>query len=287
MKKPINVLAVDDTPANLVTFEAVLGDACTVISARSGSEAIAILESRSDIDVILMDVQMPELDGFETAARIKQMESSHHIPIVFVTAVYRDDPWVRKGYAVGGIDYFAKPYDPDLLKLKVGIYGGSKRRADLLRRQRRLTGNVAAAARNLAATFERTLCGVIVTDEHGVARQMDDEVLSIFKCAREAGAETTAEGVSEGNARFVLDQLAGVTIKVGDAHAACREIVQVRCGDGSSKSLLCSVSLLRQMDCTGTGLAIVVQDLTRAAQLEGELAESVAELEEAANWRLS
>jgi PAS domain S-box-containing protein len=226
-----------------------------------------------------MDVQMPGLDGFETASRIKEMESSRHIPIVFVTAVFRDDPWARKGYAVGGIDYFTKPYDPDLLKLKVSIYGNSKRRVDLIRRQRRLAGNVADAAHHLAETFERPLPGVIITDEHGVPRTMNNEALSIFGCAREPGAEMAAgDGMREGDARFILDQLAGVTAKVGAAHSSCREIVQVRCGDGSTKSLLCSVSLLRDMDSTGGGLAIVVHDVTRVLELEGNLARSIAAL---------
>src|ERR1700704_5854616 len=96
-----NVLAVDDKRANLLALEAVLGDEHNVLFAGSGAEAISYLESRSNVDVILMDVQMPGLDGFETAARIKQMKECQDIPIIFVTAVYNEDPHVKRGYQVG------------------------------------------------------------------------------------------------------------------------------------------------------------------------------------------
>src|SRR5688572_25028907 len=90
MARQINVLAVDDTSANLFALEAVLGGECNVVRASSGPEAIAILESGADIDIILMDVQMPMLDGYETAELIQKMEPARHIPIVFITAVYRE-----------------------------------------------------------------------------------------------------------------------------------------------------------------------------------------------------
>ena len=132
MARPKNVLAVDDTPANLVTLDAVLGDSYNLVR----GEALEILKARDDIDVILLDVQMPGLDGFETALRIKQMESARHIPIVFVTAVYREDPWVRKGYEVGGLDYCGCPRScsrrPDTCrKLATGRPSGSSSRTPM------------------------------------------------------------------------------------------------------------------------------------------------------------
>jgi len=99
-----NVLAVDDQHANLVTLDAVLSPDFDVVRARSGEEALAILQARDDIDVILLDVQMPGMDGFEVAARVKQLPGCKDIPIVFVTAVYHEDPFVKQGYQVGIID---------------------------------------------------------------------------------------------------------------------------------------------------------------------------------------
>src|SRR5262245_23887089 len=116
MSRPIiSVLAVDDRPSNLTALESPLHGEFSVNRANSSPEAIEILKSRPDIDIILMDVQMPMLDGFETATRIKQMEGAKDIPIVFITAVYHDDPWIRRGYEVGGVDYISKPFNPELL----------------------------------------------------------------------------------------------------------------------------------------------------------------------------
>src|SRR5262249_38080104 len=115
MKKP-SVLAVDDIPGNLVALEAVLEGDFDLVPAGSGAREIEILEQRSDIDVILMDIQMPVMDGYETARRIKQMPQCNDIPIIFITAVYYEDPYIKRGYEVGGVDYFTKPFDPDLLR---------------------------------------------------------------------------------------------------------------------------------------------------------------------------
>src|SRR5215472_13762514 len=112
------VLAVDDTPGNLLALEAVLDEHFEIITARSGPEALAILEREHDIDVIILDVMMPGMDGYETATRIKRMPDCGDIPVVFVTAVFVEDPHIKRGYEVGGVDYFTKPFDPDLLRLK-------------------------------------------------------------------------------------------------------------------------------------------------------------------------
>jgi response regulator RpfG family c-di-GMP phosphodiesterase len=117
-QKKANVLAVDDYQPNLVALEVALSANCKIIEASSGQHAIEILKSRQDIDVILMDVQMPDMDGYETASRIKSMPGCEDIPIIFITAVYKEEPYIRKGYEAGGIDYFSKPFDPEILKMK-------------------------------------------------------------------------------------------------------------------------------------------------------------------------
>src|SRR3954466_5780240 len=98
-----NVLAVDDSPANLLALEAVLGDDYELIFASSGAEALEVIRQRDDIDVVLMDVQMPGMDGFETVERMKQIAGRKDVPIVFISAVFTEDPYIKRGYAVGGI----------------------------------------------------------------------------------------------------------------------------------------------------------------------------------------
>jgi len=130
----VKILLVDDTPANLVALEAVLDPLqYDIVKAHSGSEAIGILES-TDIGLVILDVQMPQLDGFETAKLIKERMPDRNIPIIFMTAIYTEDPYVQKGYAVGGVDYFGKPFDPAVLKAKVRLHAEMYRQSKLLQR---------------------------------------------------------------------------------------------------------------------------------------------------------
>ena len=110
---------VDDIPANLLALEAILEPlGHQVVRAHSGQEALKQLLN-SDFAAILMDVQMPLLDGFKTAALIKEREKSRHIPIIFITAISRDNNHVWKGYEHGCVDYLLKPVDPHILRSKI------------------------------------------------------------------------------------------------------------------------------------------------------------------------
>src|SRR5947209_2192783 len=116
------VLLVDDRPENLVALEAVLAPLdCRLVRATSGSEALKRL-LEDDFAVILLDVQMPELDGFETADYIKRRERTRSIPIIFVTAISKEEHHVFRGYEAGAVDYVFKPYDPVVLRSKVAVF---------------------------------------------------------------------------------------------------------------------------------------------------------------------
>ena len=116
------LLLVDDVPENLLAVEAALeplGHRC--IRASSGEEALKHLLV-DDVAVIVLDVQMPGMDGFETALAIKQRERSKDIPIVFLTAINREDDHRLRGYETGAVDYLFKPVEPELLRAKVGVF---------------------------------------------------------------------------------------------------------------------------------------------------------------------
>ncbi|CAM3483431.1 PAS domain S-box protein [Corallococcus sp. ZKHCc1 1396] len=116
------ILMVDDHPANLLALEAILEPlGQELVKATSGEDALKQLLQR-DFAVILMDVQMPGLDGFQTAALIKQRERTRTIPIIFLTALSRDAAHVFKGYAHGAVDYLLKPFDPEILRSKVSVF---------------------------------------------------------------------------------------------------------------------------------------------------------------------
>lgn len=160
--RKVNILAVDDMPANLVALEAILAHEYNLILANSGAEAISLLEKRHDIDVILMDLLMPIMDGFETSARIKKIEGCQDIPIILITAVYREDPYVQKGYEVGAVDYFSKPFNPEILKKKIAIYSTFRQKTNILKereRQIRETEALLKAGRKLSTIIENLPVG--------------------------------------------------------------------------------------------------------------------------------
>ena len=123
---------VDDRPANLVALEATLAPlGHRMVSATSGREALKALLSE-EFALILLDVQMPDLDGFETAALIRAHPRTAQTPIIFITAIHRDPPQVFKGYAQGCADYLQKPFDPTILRSKVAVF------VDLFLREKRV-----------------------------------------------------------------------------------------------------------------------------------------------------
>src|SRR5260221_506414 len=186
------VLVVDDKRANQLALAAVLEAEYEMLFADSGAEAIALLETRRDVDIILMDVHMPEMDGFETAARIKKLPALQDIPLIFVTAVYQDDPFVKKGYEVGGIDYFSKPFDPEILKMK--NHGSPLARA----------------------------------------------------------------------------------IRLGESSHS--EPLEIRCFDGSAKTILASAAPLRGLDGQTIGAVVLIRDVTESKKIEEDLEQRVTRL---------
>ena len=122
-KSDIKILVVDDREDNLFSIEAVLEkDGYTIVKANSGRGALKILLQQHDFSLILMDVQMPDLNGFETAAIIYERDKLKEIPIIFITAHNYDEEIIFKGYRTGGVDYIYKPINPDLLRVKVGVF---------------------------------------------------------------------------------------------------------------------------------------------------------------------
>lgn len=134
--QPTKILLVDDREDNLMSIEAILGqDGYEFFRAYSGTEALKILLSETDFALILMDVKMPVLNGFETATLIYEREKLKSIPIIFITANNYGDENVYKGYQAGGIDYILKPINPQILRAKVNVFVNLYRAKSLLLEQ--------------------------------------------------------------------------------------------------------------------------------------------------------
>ena len=149
--KLAKVLMVDDRSENLLALEAILQSlGHQLVRAGSGPEALKRLLTDS-FAVVLMDVQMPGMDGFETAEHIKRREKTRNTPIVFMTAGTAEAHSTRRGYAAGAVDYLAKPFDPWVLRAKVAFFIELHlREAEAARREEALALEVEALRRRIA-----------------------------------------------------------------------------------------------------------------------------------------
>ncbi len=121
-EQKVNVLLVDDRPENLLALEAILGSLNqNLVKAHSGEQALRYLLNQ-DFAAVLLDVQMPGMDGFETAMLIRERERTKHTPIIFLTAFSTSDTLLLKGYSLGAVDYLIKPIEPEILISKVAVF---------------------------------------------------------------------------------------------------------------------------------------------------------------------
>lgn len=282
LRRP-TILAVDDTPSNLVAVEAVLERDFELVFARSGPEAIATLQKRSDIDAVLMDLQMPVMDGFQAAAEIKKLPGCSDLPIVFITAVYREDPFVKRGYDVGGVDYFTKPFDPDLLRMKMSIYASFRQRAAVLKEREdriRETEELLRAGRKLSAVLESLPVGILIADIDGGIVQTNDEVARIFKAREiiehhkygEMLGWWTSEGQEIKRPHGPLER----ALRSGES--THNEELEIRCFDGTARRMFASASPLIGIRGEIAGAVVVIKDVTEPKQLEEEFETRVARL---------
>jgi CheY-like chemotaxis protein len=190
------ILLVDDRPENLLALEAILGSlGQTLVRASSGEDALRAL-LHDEFALILLDAQMPGMDGFETATRIKARERTKDVPIIFLTAVDKDAHFAYRGYAAGAADYISKPFDPWLLRAKaqvfVDLWNAGRRlstQAELLRRQ--LDGGtervgVVSELRSRLTAVEEAVTGLGPDDATSEARQRVERRLAELRRTVEA-----------------------------------------------------------------------------------------------------
>ncbi|ATX80596.1 Signal transduction histidine kinase [Mariprofundus aestuarium] len=157
---PYNILIVDDNQSNLFTLHSLLKRVKNihVIEADSGEKALKIVIEQP-VDLILMDVQMPEMDGFETAKHLKMTSRTREIPIVFITAVFKAEEFIKHGYEVGAIDYLTKPIDDNLLISRLSLYtniiGRKRAEESLLHAHQMLEKRVRERTRELTIAYNQ------------------------------------------------------------------------------------------------------------------------------------
>jgi len=168
-KTKINILAVDDRLENLLTIETILDNAeINLVKATSGNEALGLMFDY-DFALVLMDVQMPGMDGFETAELMRGSEKTRHIPIIFVTAINKEKKHIFRGYDTGAVDYLFKPIEPEIFQSKINVF------IDLYKQRN--------ALEELTLKLENTISELINSREK--LRQSEEKYRDIFENANE------------------------------------------------------------------------------------------------------
>ena len=196
MSQRVDILLVDDHEENLLALEAILVDpSFNLVRASSGRAALKEV-LRCDFALILLDVAMPDLDGYETAELIRSRERSRQTPIIFLTANYRSDAQVFRGYSVGAVDYIFKPFSAEILKSKVAVFVELYQKREALKRQAQalllaheeLEDRVRARTRELAET------NTILREEVDERKRIEAERQVLLESER--GARAHAEAVN-------------------------------------------------------------------------------------------
>lgn len=159
MKNTIPILIVDDRPANLVAIESILTmPEYHLVMVQSAQEALLAL-LHTEFAAILLDVKMPDISGYHLARLIKGRKLSHHLPIIFVSAHFKDGTDMKLGYEAGAVDYLIKPFDPTVLRAKVAVFAELYRQRTALSAEASTLRGQNARLQHILATQESNVPG--------------------------------------------------------------------------------------------------------------------------------
>ena len=287
------ILLVDDDERNLLAIKTVLDDVADVVVANSGEEALRHL-LRGEFAVILLDVYMPGMDGYETAQMIRSREQTKRIPIVFLSAVNKESEHLLRGYAMGAVDYVFKPVDPVVLKSKVAVF------VDLFQMRREIQRNAAHEQKLLDATIRANAEKLRIEQELRLAEQRQAAILESLPIVLYLEDKDASPRVP----RFVAGNFQALTgFDFDDAHAnpnlweerlhpddrdralagiASRRGAQAgafeyrwQCADGNWKHFLDQAVLLRDDMGNRNEFAGTILDVTERKALEAQLTHSL------------
>ena len=196
------VLIVDDSQTNLALLDHMLGEeGCEIVQAKSGLEALELVRN-NDFALILLDIQMPDMNGYDTALRIKELDRGRHVPVIFITAIFQDEENVRQGYETGAVDYLFRPVDVQTLKCKVQAFLKINEQKVLLEREveqrRKSELALRMAEEKYRSIFERAVEGIFQSTLEGRLLEVNPAMVKLF------GYDSAEEMVALENMRDTL-----------------------------------------------------------------------------------
>ncbi len=271
MDPKLKILIVDDNTVNLKLYKAVLkGSGREILTADSGEIALEVLNEEEYISLVLMDIQMPGMNGFEVVEKIRASDKWKDLPVIFITGFYNSDEFALRGYKLGAFDYIYKPVDNDILKNKVNIFLKLQQQQQQLEEQSR---QLQRKSKELSIALEALAEGVIVVDHTG-------EVV-IKNTAAENLIEQEVRNVSCNKVFDIVEPLLDDSCKdfIRSAFSSKNESeqeikhrqIKINSTDGSKKIVSASYSLIDLQDGKDKGIIFVFKDITEQIAVENQL----------------
>lgn len=278
----IKILMVDDRTENLFALEIIFREEnYQCIKATSGGQALEILEKEQDFAIILMDVQMPTMDGFETVELIRQIENLKHVPIIFLTASMDSSIQIFQGYQAGAVDYMIKPLSPEILRAKVAIFVDLyKKNKELFAQSEQLKRlNADFTAQKLLSKYslsliEANLDPLFAINQEGKITDMNSASIKVTGISREKLIGTKFKNYfTEPNKAVETYQ------NVFEKEIVADSLLRLRHKDGKLTDVLFNGSVYKDDEGNILGIVLVARDVTAQKRFENELieAKSIAE----------
>jgi PAS domain S-box-containing protein len=277
INSPVKILLVDDLPENLFALEVILStEDYLCVKANSGNDALKILLHEQDFAIILIDVQMPLMDGFETVELIRQIDKLQHVPIIFLTASMDNPAQIFKGYQTGAVDYMIKPLSPEILKAKVAVFVDLyKKNQELLAQAEQLKKlNNELTAQKLLSEYSLSLIEashypLFAISAEGKITDMNNASVNVTGISREKliGTDFFDYFTEPQKAREVYQE-------VFEKGSAADSPLILRHKNGKLTDVLFNGSVYKDDKENVLGVVIVARDVTDQKRIEKELTEA-------------
>ncbi|MGZ4085067.1 MAG: PAS domain S-box protein, partial [Bacteroidia bacterium] len=260
MEHPVKILLVDDRADNLIALEVILGgENYTLVKANSGKEALKILLKEQDFAIILMDVLMPIMDGFETAELIRQSEKLKQIPIIFLTANTDTQENIFKGYKTGAVDFMVKPLSAEILKAKIAVFTDLyKKNRELIAQSenmRELNRQLIQQSKYVRSLIEASLDPMVTIDPTGKITDVNEALEKITGLSRSKimGTDFVEHFANQKIAEEVYRD-------IFDKGSILENLLRIKHADGRLIDVLCNGSVYKDDEGNVTGAVIVARE---------------------------
>ncbi|MFH6971383.1 response regulator [Flavobacterium petrolei] len=277
INSPVKILLVDDLPENLFALEVILSDEnYSCVKANSGNEALKILLHQQDFALILIDVQMPMMDGFETVELIRQIDKLKHVPIIFLTASMDNSVQIFKGYQAGAVDYMIKPLSPEILRAKVAVFVDlhTKNQELLLQAQQLKKLNTDLTAQKLRSDYALSL--IEASHDPLFAISPQGKITDMNYAAVEVTGKTRQELIGTDFFEYSTEPEKALEVyrKVFEKGFIADSPLVLRHKNGKLIHVLFNGAVYKDDKENVLGAAIVARDVTNQKRIETELIEA-------------